>query len=52
MNAALDKIMEARKYDGVVVKKAQATQSEAIPTNAEHEKARMGLFPALVGAGK
>lgn len=52
MDAAVDKIMEARNYDGVAVKKAQATQSEAIPTNAEHEKARMGLFPALVGAGK
>ena len=52
MNAALDKIMEARKYDGVVVKGQKAPQPSGNLTTAEHDKARAGLFPALVGSGK
>ena len=52
MNAALDKIMEARKYDGVAVKGSQTTQSSEETRTAEHEKARAGLFPALVDSGK
>ena len=52
MNAALDKIMEARKYDGVVVKGQKAPQPSENLTTAEHDQARAGLFPALVGSGK
>lgn len=49
MDAALDKIMEARKYDGVAAKAAKASQEAVRATSDEHEKARAGLFPALVG---
>lgn len=52
MDAAIDKIMEARNYDGVAVKDAQAVQQATMPKSAEHEKARAGLFPALAGASK
>ena len=52
MNAALDRIMEARKYDGVAVKGQKASQPSGNLTTAEHDKARAGLVPALVGSGK
>ena len=52
MNAALDRIMEARKYDGVAVKGQKVPQPSGNLTTAEHDKARAGWFPALVGAGK
>lgn len=52
MDAAIDKIMEARNYDGVAAKDAQAVQQATMPKSAEHEKARAGLFPALAGASK
>lgn len=52
MNAALDRIMEARKYDGVAVKGQKVPQPSGNLTTAERDKARAGLFPALVGSGK
>ena len=49
MDAALDKIMEARNYNGAT-SGAKQSQSESVPVKSEeHEKARTGLFPALVG---
>lgn len=49
MDAALDKIMEARNYDGVAANATKPSQEAARATSEEHEKARTGLFPALVG---
>ena len=49
MDAALDKIMEARKYDGVAANAPKASRETVRATSEEHEKARTGLFPALVG---
>ncbi len=49
MDAALDKIMEARKYDGVAANAPKASREAAREASEEHEKARAGLFPALVG---
>lgn len=49
MDAALDKIMEARNYNGVTSGVKQSQPASAPARSEEHEKARAGLFPALVG---
>lgn len=49
MDAALDKIMEARKYDGVAANAPKASRETVREMSDEHKKARAGLFPALVG---
>lgn len=52
MDAALGKIMEARKYDGVASNFAKGESKTPAARSEEHKKARSGLFPALGDAEK
>lgn len=52
MDTALDKIMEARKYNGVASNFAKGESETPVARSEEHKKARSGLFPALGDAEK